>query len=108
MTRRNFSKRKLASLIGMSPPGFNTAIEKETLSIAKLEELCKVFDVPITEFFPGEAKNYVNETSGTYKKKCLECASKEGTIELLTSMLKEKEEEIKGLRAELGRELGRK
>lgn len=99
MMHNNFSERKLATEIGMSNTGFRTALERKTLRIDHLEKISAVFDVPVTYFF-NESNEIIESKPG---KKCMDCVSKDGKIELLTKMIKEKEEMIKQLHIDLGR-----
>jgi len=100
--KNNLSERKLAQMVGMSASGFNNAMNRGTMTISVLEKLCELFEVPASYFFEDE-KNPVSERSPNYGKKCQSCISKDGKIELLTKMIKEKEEIIKQLHIDLGR-----
>lgn len=101
MLKHNYNNNSFSKAIGMSTPGFKASIEKGTLTVQNLESICKVFNVPISYFFEND--DFLQEPDIRYRKQCKECLKKDGKIELLTKLLKDKEDYIKELYKDLGR-----
>jgi len=100
MMQRNLSVNKLAKTLGLSPSGFSDTLNKQTMNVEVLEQISKLFEVPVSFFF--------EEGTIVKKKPCQDCIKYMANNELLRQLLSERDKEIRELYKELGRNLGTK
>ena len=94
-------RKDFAEILGVTVTGLDTKLKNETFTVKDIEIIANHFNVPISYFFEEKAYSTVSEPSESYRS-CMDCAKKEGIIETLTDLLKQKEDQI----AQLNRELG--
>ena len=97
--QHRLKRKELAEILGVTETGLDYKLNKESFTVKDIEVLASYFKVKIGYFF--EEKDYQGDTkSGGL---CIECLKKDGLIEGLQEMLKEKDLKIEELSREIGR-----
>ncbi len=99
-TRTQLSDVKFAKSIGMTDVGYKRMLDKQTCTVERLENICKVYNLELSFFFEASS-NKASESVVSFGS-CRECEKKEAVIETLKGQLKQKDEEIASLNRELG------
>ena len=95
INKHNLSKSAAGRIAGLSPQGFNTMMDKETMTVSNLEKYAKYFKVSISYFYESEYNFVENETIAVaevedkYQIKCKWCLEKQSEINRLNAMLVE-------------------
>lgn len=104
INKENLSKRAAAKIANMSPYGFNTMMDRKTMSIETLEVLAKYFNVSMCYFFKEEQEDDIsllNDGKADYNS-CRFCRDKDVEIQLLNKQLKTVGEKNEKLIKEVG------
>jgi transcriptional regulator with XRE-family HTH domain len=101
LRKKQKSQKILADAVGMTVQGLNLMLNKRTMTVDTLEKIAKYFEVSPAYFFEEES-NLVGESKHSYKQKCIDCSKYEGQIELLSKLLREKDDMIARLNREIG------
>jgi transcriptional regulator with XRE-family HTH domain len=101
-------KKELAERIGITPVYFSSIMKKDSIDAELLERICKVVGVSPAYFFDdyrGDS-NHIGDVNATAVMGIASVNISQGEVDLLKSMLEEKERTIKILMQAKGFESG--
>ena len=77
------SKSAAARIVKMSPQGFISMMDNNTITVATLEKFADYFRLPISYFFEGGSDGLILKEPIVTEYSCLSCIEKQKQIELL-------------------------
>lgn len=106
--KKRLVKKELAEQIGITPVYFSSIMRKDSIDAELLERICKVVGVSPAYFFDDytETKNIIGDVNNTAIMGVASVSISQGEVDLLKSMLEEKERTIKILMQAKGFESG--
>ncbi len=101
LRKKQRNQSLLADAIGMTVQGVNLMMKKKTMTVETLEKIAKYFEVSPASFYE-EDESSLHDLKRGVKCRNVDCLRLEAQLDLLTKILKEKDEEIAKLNREVG------
>lgn len=106
--QKKLVKKEIADKVGITPVYFSAIMRKDSIDAELLEKICKAIGITPAYFFDdfSDSKNVIGDVSNTAIGSIASVNISQGEVELLKSMLEEKERTIKILMQAKGFETG--